>query len=591
MTKYLKEILYILGTDKKNLPFLFVFFVLLSILDLIGLGIVGPYISIIINPGSIEGFYQTFFNFFGFSDDRNSIIISLGFILLTVFALKAAFAIIVNGRIVKFSQDQQLRLRRTLMASFQSLDYAEYLKKNSSEYIYSIQQLSQQYGLSVLLPSLRIISDLIVGLVIIIFLAIQNLEALALLIFLLSFFVFFYDSVFRLNIKKFGEKANKASTLMLKAAQEGLEGFKEIRVLGKEDFFFNQLSLNAQKFAKYSAKSQILALTPKYLLELSLVMFIVILVSGTLFFGTGELKSIIPTLALFGVAALRLLPSANLISTGLVQLRFSRDAVRRLYEDIKLTERSMPEINISKEVVISDASISKFKQLRLENISFRYENSKNKIISNLSLEIYAGQSIGFIGVSGSGKTTLIDLILGLLRPQKGEIFYNDQPIIYSQENWKSKLAYLPQQMFLIDNSLAQNIALEKSKEKIDYKKIMESIRKAQLTDLVNSLENGVDTHIGERGIRLSGGQRQRIALARAFYHEKEILILDESTSALDAETENEIVREIERLKGVKTTLVIAHKLSTLQQCDKVFELHNGKIVNSGTYKEVVLNKI
>jgi ABC-type multidrug transport system fused ATPase/permease subunit len=584
MINYLREVIFILGNDRKKLPSLFLFFVVLSIIDLVGLGIIGPYVSIIVDPNALEGGFGNFLKYLGLPTEKKQLLASLGFILLLVFILKTVFAIFVNRKIIKFGQDQQVRLRKLLMKSFQSLDYVEYLKKNSSEYIYSIQQLSQQYGLSVLLPILRIASDCIVGIVIISFLAWQSFSALALLISLLSILVFIYDRLFKKNIKKYGERANNASTAMLQGVQEGLEGFKEVRVLGKEDYFYNQVSTNAEQFAFFSVKSQILAITPRYLLELSLIIFIVILVSGTLILG-GDFDALVPTVAMFGVAALRLLPSANLISSGLVQLRFSRDAVSRLNKDVQ----SIGKIKtISKSS--SKSAHADFKKLSLRSVSFSYPNSSKNVIENISLDIKAGESIGFIGSSGSGKTTLIDIILGLLIPQKGTIHFNNEIIESSLNDWSYQLAYLPQQVFLLDDTLSQNIALGVDSNEIDDTRLFDAINKARLSNLVKELNDGVDTMIGERGMRLSGGQRQRIALARAFYHERNVLVMDESTSALDTDTEKEIVEEIKRLKGQKTLLVIAHRLTTLKHCDKIIEIENGKIINCGNYKDIVLSK-
>jgi ATP-binding cassette, subfamily B, bacterial PglK len=584
MLKYLKEVLFILGGDRKKLPLLFLFFLFLSLVDLLGLGLIGPYVSIIVDPDALDGSLGEIVQYFGLPSQKQELLTSIGVILLVVFVLKTTFAIFVNKKIIDFGQGQQVRLRKLLMSSFQSLSYVEYLKRNSSEYIYSIQQLSQQFGLSVLLPILRIISDSIVGIVILSFLAWQSFSALALLVSLLGLMVFIYDSLIKKNMKRYGENANKASTLMLQGVQEGLEGFKEIRILGKEKHFYKQVANSATEFSYYSIKSQLLAITPRYLLELSLIIFIVLLVSLTLISG-GNFEALIPTVAMFGVAALRLLPSANLLSSGLVQLRFSRDAVSRLYSDVKSTSNT----NFKLISDLSNSTQPTFKSLTLKSVSFSYPNTNKKVLDRISLEINPGESIGFIGTSGSGKTTLIDIILGLLNPQEGIIKLNDSLLKNSLNVWRSQLAYLPQQVFLLDNTLSQNIALGIDPDKINYDRLLSAINKAKLSGLVDELKDGVDTLIGERGMRLSGGQRQRIALARAFYHERDILVMDESTSALDSETEEEIVEEIKRLKGEKTLLVIAHRLTTLKHCDKIYELGNGKIIKSGSYLDVVKN--
>ena len=229
----------------------------------------------------------------------------------------------------------------------------------------------------------------------------------------------------------------------------------------------------------------------------------------------------------------------------------------------------------------SESRREHFQSLELNNLSFRYPNSLQDQLINISLKINPSETVGFIGQSGSGKTTLVDVILGLHKPEKGEIYYNGKPLSESLKDWRSQIAYLPQQVFLIDNILRCNVALGLDDESINETLIHEALRQARLTDLVKELPQGIDTLIGERGMRLSGGQRQRVALARAFYHKRNVLVMDEATSSLDQNTEDEIVEEIKHLKGKKTIIVIAHRLSTVQNCDRIYRLDKGQIVETG----------
>ena len=233
-----------------------------------------------------------------------------------------------------------------------------------------------------------------------------------------------------------------------------------------------------------------------------------------------------------------------------------------------------------------------FQQIKLNDISFSYSNSPNKILEEISLQINLGDCIGIIGPSGSGKTTLVDLLLGLLSFQEGSIEYNGQLLDSKLEDWQSKVAYLPQEVFIMDETFRSNVALETDETNIDDLKVIKSIKKARLKDFLDQLPQGLNTTLGERGMRLSGGQRQRVALARAFYHEREVLVLDEATSSLDTETEKEIVDEIRHLKGKATMLVVAHRLSTLQYCDRIYELKEGRLIKSGSPEEMLnLEKI
>ena len=322
---------------------------------------------------------------------------------------------------------------------------------------------------------------------------------------------------------------------------------------------------------------------PRYLLEVVLIVFVVSLVLVTVWSGL-KVDTIIPTLSLFGVAAIRLLPSANLFISGLSRIRFGSHAVKCLVQDLKKANEQLIVKKINRRNSFNHKT---FESLKLQNVSFTYPDANFNSLNNISMNIKKGESIGIIGSSGSGKTTLIDTMLGLLEPQHGEILFNKTALQDDLYNWRANVAYLPQQVLLIDDTLRSNVAFGVLKNEIDEKQLNLAIQQARLLDLVNQLPEGVNTILGERGVRLSGGQRQRVALARAFYHDRNILIMDESTSALDNETEKEIVNEIKQLKGLKTLIVIAHRLSTVAHCDRLYCLENGSIIKEGSPEKVL----
>jgi ATP-binding cassette, subfamily B, bacterial PglK len=337
-----------------------------------------------------------------------------------------------------------------------------------------------------------------------------------------------------------------------------------------------------KKLSYFQTQEMVIHTAPRFLMELLMIIFIVTLVLGTLYSGQ-SLQILIPTLAMFGVAALRLLPIANMLSGSLASIRFERDAISRLFTEVSKLDKS--ERFNSKRIV--QGSIKPFETIVLDSISFRYPGISEDALKKVSLEIKSGESIGLIGTSGSGKTTMVDVLLGLLEPHEGETLYNDRSIKESLGEWLSHVAYLPQQVFLIDDTLRNNVALGCVNDEIDVNRVDDALKKARLTDLVKKLPLGIETVLGERGVRLSGGQRQRVALARAFYHERNVLVMDEATSALDKETESEIVDEIRRLKGDKTMIVIAHRLSTVADCDRIYRLDSGQIVEQGTPEEIL----
>ena len=563
-------------------------------IDLIGLGLIGPYVALVVDPQVLDGNLGRVVDWAGFPREQQPLLIAMGLMLFLIFLLKAVSAIGIHWIIILFSRRQSMRLQIFLMQSYQALPYTEYLRRNSSEYIYSIQSLTNQFS-TVILALLRSTSDGIIGMVILALLAWTNGPALVLLTTLLGTMVFSYDRFFRKNLKRYGQQINRANMQMVQGIHEGIEGLKEIRVLGHERHFLDKVRAGSRQVMSFQARNQVIQTAPRYLIELMLVVFIVLLVIGMLFFGQ-NIKSLLPTLGVFGVAALRLMPSANILTGSLSQLRISRDGVSRLYHDLEQIQHLKPGSAVESETAPSDSSTAKVQPeslhvLEMKNLGFRYPNAMVDALQDITLQIRSGESVGLVGPSGAGKTTLVDVLLGLLEPQTGNISYNGLPMQEALSDWRSQAAYLPQQVFLIDNTLKRNIALGVDDDQIDDTRVHEALFQARLRELMEQLPNGVETLLGERGVRLSGGQRQRVALARAFYHRRNVLVMDEATSALDDSTEKEIVEEIKHLKGKITMIVIAHRLTTVQHCDRIYKLKNGRIVDSGDYGEVVFDKV
>jgi ATP-binding cassette, subfamily B, bacterial PglK len=577
MKQYLKEILYLLDEDKKKLPLLIFLFLFLSFLEILGIGIVGPYIALVFDPQALDGRLGIVINALGLPKERDQLLTYSGIILVAIFLVKAILAIFVNYKIIYFCQNQTTKLRSYLMRSYQHLPYSDYLQRNSSEYINSILPLVAKFSGEVVQPSLKLISDGIVAVAILLLLAWSNWVALLLLLILLGVLVFVYDNLFRNRVKLYGASYNKASASLIKDVNEGIDGFKEIRVLGNELYFYNKVRNNSILLTEVQIKRQVVSVIPRYLLELSLISFIVSLIIVTIWTGGGQYE-LLSTLGVFGAASLKLLPATNTLSSSLIQLRYGRDTVTRLYSDFqklrKVKVKKIPHKN-------KQIKMDNFKLLTLEKINFSYPNTVIKALDNVDLTLRAGESIGFIGQSGAGKTTIVDILLGLLEPVTGTIQYNGEYLSDFMVKWRTQIAYLPQQVFLIDNTLRNNIALGVVDKEIDDERIEKALKQASLMDLIEQLPNGVNTVIGERGARLSGGQCQRIALARAFYNNRKVLIMDEATSALDNETEQEVVEEIKQLKGKVTMIVIAHRLSTVQHCDRIYKMEKGRIVDVG----------
>lgn len=573
---FYKKIQYLLSEDAKKIPLLIIFVLMLSVIDLVGISMIGPYLSIILQPETLTQNYESFGFIIEKFENVESVVIFLGILLIAVFAIKTAGGILLNRIILIFCYSQGLKLRTYLMSAYQNLSYEEFLGRNSSEYIFNMQVLTEQYFKQILQSMLRIGSESIVITLISILLIWTDPLAFFTLFLLMTISLLIYDFSFRRKLTSYGEMSNENSVQLTRGIREGMTGIKEIRILAKENYFYDLLKKGAEGYKTVNVKHQVIAAAPRYFLELIVISFIVSITAINLYFGK-DLNDLLPVLGMFGVASIRILPSINQIVGGLVQIRFGNNAIDILYEDFKKLADSPKQLPTNTNTDDSESDLDSFESIRMESVSFKYKNSESLTISNLSFSVQKGDSIGIVGSSGAGKTTLIDIFLGLLKPTSGEIFYNNKSILGRENIWMSKVAYIPQQVLLLDDSLVNNITLTADKSYIDETKLMSAIKKARLNDLVNQLPDGINTKLGDNGSRISGGQRQRVALARAFYHDREVLVMDESTSSLDKDTEMEIVNEIKMLQGSVTMIIISHNMSTIENCNKVYKIQNGGI--------------
>jgi len=590
VSKFVSQFFYLLGPESRKLPFLILIFLSASMLDLLGLSLVGPYVALVVAPEPPDSVLLEILVKAGIPQEHQILATTLGLALFAVFGIKAIAAIGIHWAIIRFSQRQQLRLRSYLMQNYQAMPYADYLRRNSSEYIFNIQVLAGEFS-DIVRAFLRVICDGIVAVVIICLLAVTNVLALLLLVGVLGSVIVGYDRLFRKRMTEYGLQHNIANTRLIQGAQEGVTGFKEVRVFGCQDYFLKKVQDNARRAKYYQERKLVTQQAPWYLFEWTIVTFIVLLVIGAPLLG-GDMNSLVPTLGIFGVAGLRLVSLANTLSTSLVLLRFSKEKLTRLCDDLRvLDELGTPKLNVSQESAAnslnSELSTEKFQLLTIRDLSYRYPKARVNALNGISMEVFSGESIGVVGRSGAGKTTLVDVLLGLLEPETESITFNNRPLQSKLKEWHSQVAYLPQEVFLMDDTLKRNVALGVLDSAIDEVLLRDALIRARLDEVVQHLPSGIDTTIGEDGARLSGGQRQRVALARAFYHQRSVLVMDESTSALDNETEKEIIEEIKILKGEITLIVIAHRFTTVEHCDRIYRLEHGRVVSHGRPEDVL----
>jgi ABC-type multidrug transport system fused ATPase/permease subunit len=389
----------------------------------------------------------------------------------------------------------------------------------------------------------------------------------------------------------------QASGEMIRILNHGLGGLKETRVIGCESYFDQQMNEQATKFARNITLSQGYGNLPRYVIESFMITF---LVGFTLLFIklNNDQQSLTAVLGIFGLASIRLLPASGNLVSGLNVVRSNGFAVDRLFFDLKNLEKENLIFDLDSkdkhDNVLSSKNIKHMsfeKQIVIDKLVFQYPNTTRKALDEISLTIHKGQSIGIIGKSGSGKTTLVDVILGLFNPQSGDIKVDGVSVYRDLRAWQNILGYVPQSIFLIDDTLERNIAFGVPDHLIDQNRLNNAIKMAQLNEVVEQLPKQIKTIVGERGVLLSGGQRQRVGIARVLYHEREILVFDEATAALDNETEHLVTEATKALSSSKTIIIIAHRLSTIEHCDRIYQIEEGKVIKSGSYQEVVLGSM
>jgi ABC-type multidrug transport system fused ATPase/permease subunit len=586
---FFKKYFYVLKDKRRQLFLMVALFLLSSILELLGIGLIGPFVGAVVNPALLDRFTSLNFimSYFGFEGARDRTI-ALGAFLLVVFIIKGAVAYGIFRHISAFTFYFRASLVQRLMSAYLRMPYQFYLERNSAAIVNSVIAHTKTMTDDMLLPSLKLASDTVVLLAIGLFLFWVDPIAMLILLVALGSTSAFYSILVKPKVKAAGQEVALQNEGLIRGVNQGIGGIKEIRILGAEQYFLEHVRRTSALCADSQKKFYSLIGIPRFLIETVFVIFVVLFALFALYSGNSG-DAMVATLAMFGVAGIRALPAVANISSSVASMNYSGFALSELYRDLQEVEQRGN--NSSAQAAQSSQFVSDFQQLCLDEIRYAYQGAGRQAIDGISLTITQGQSIGLIGASGAGKTTLVDILLGLHQFDSGKFSVNGIDIgEYGWGSWLQQVAYIPQNVFLTDETLAKNIAFGITDNEIDFARVTEAVVSAQLTQLVGRLPDGVQTMVGERGIRLSGGERQRVALARAFYHNRSVFIFDEATSALDAETERQVIEVIENLRGLKTLIVIAHRLTTIRNCDVIYRLEDGRIVDSGGFEDVVGQK-
>jgi ABC-type multidrug transport system fused ATPase/permease subunit len=565
-----KKVKYILNnSQKKNLIVLSILTLFGMLFEMAGIGILLPVFSLVLNPEKFIFYLKSFEITRGLSDIHyNKIIIVVLLILVFFYLIKTLYLIFLSWKQSYFASMTSAEISERLFFGYLQLPYTFHLSRNSAELIRNVQNEVAQFTLvsqAAIILILELSSSL--GIILILLLNIPSESMLTILI--LAFSAYFFQLATRKWLKKLGEIRQIQAELTNRHLFQGLGAIREVKIMSLENVFLDKYKKHNRIGSIAVAKFNTLLVIPRLYLEFFAVFSLTILIYFKSIQGD-NLQNLIPTLGLFVAAAFRLIPSVNRILSALQQFRYNKNVIEVLFNEFNIIK-----LNLNDD--IKQSIISFKKEISVKNLFFSYPDSEKIILDNVSFSIRKGETIGFIGKSGSGKSTLLDILLGVLPLNKGQVLIDQIALSNYNKSWQNNVGYVSQNIYLIDDSLVKNIAFGISENSINYKRVNEVIVLSQLEEFVSNLENGINTRVGERGIMISGGQRQRIGIARALYHDPEILVLDEATSALDTETEEEIIKSIEILHNIKTILIVAHRYSTLKYCDKIFNLENGNI--------------
>lgn len=570
-------------SEKKKLIFLFIMMILAALLETVGIGLIVPFVAIITNPNIIkeQPILSFIFNELNFNSTTSFIIFSTGF-LLALFIFKNLYLLLFHYAQNKVILNQQVKLSRNLFKDYLTKPYTFHLQRNTADLLRNVNEEVPKIFQGIIMSSFQLFTEILVIICILLLLIVSAPVPTIVSSLLLIGNVLLFFKFFRNKISDIGKEQHKINGTLIKWINQGLGASKEIKVSGKESFFIDAYTDQNQVKAKNSLYIKMLDQVPRYSIETLLVSVVLITMVIIIIQGNNT-TNLISTMSLFAMAAFRLMPSINRVVAMISSIRYCQPALNVIYEDMYNNIGKNSHI----EMPTSFGSNSYYNEKKafidsivLNKIYFRYPNQKDYSVKDVSLTIPIGKSVALIGESGAGKTTIVDIILGLLSPDKGQVLVDGKKLYEQKVIWQKKIGYIPQNIFLTDDSISNNIAFGIEKNEISEAAVWKALEQAQLRDFVESLPNKLETEVGERGVRLSGGQRQRIGIARALYNNPEIIFMDEATSALDNETEKEIMKSIDNLKGEKTIIIIAHRLSTIENCDLVFKISKGKLVTT-----------
>lgn len=572
--------------ERKRAAWLLALILGAALVEVIGVASVMPFVAVLSNPEVVESnvYLASLYEWSGFQKLRSFMIV-LGVAVLIVFVSSLALKALSTYAILRFSNMRSHAFSYRLLAGYMAKPYVFFLGRNTADLSKTLFSEVGEVVNGVLLPALKMISGCIVaGLVIsLLFLVEPMLTLIVGAVLGGSFFAVYVFS--RKALKRFGKQRAAANTQRYVLANEALNGNKELRLLGRERSYLERFEKASETFARHQAASKAMGDIPHFAIQAIAFGGILILILY-LIGRYGGLQEAMPVIALYAFAGYRLMPAFQEMFKNSTQLRFYHAALDSLHKDLS-SAALVPSVATRPDE--STETDRLHGDIELLGLTFRYPGVERAVITDLSLKIKTGSSVAFVGSTGAGKSTVVDLMLGLLAPQAGEIRVAGQQLdARNLRSWQRNIGYVPQSIYLADATVAENIAFGIPSDQIDHAALERAARAAHIHDFIrDQLPEGYRTGIGERGVRLSGGQRQRIGIARALYHDPDVVVFDEATSALDNATEAAVMEAINELAGRKTVILIAHRLSTVKRCDAIFVLSRGRLDGVGTYDQLI----
>ncbi len=565
----------VLNAEQKRYGILVAFLGLAgALLEVVGVSAILPLVQAFMDTKSLleKGWIQPVIKTFNITASSKLIVILTGLVIV-LFLVKNIFFIFLSWLRITYSCKISRELSASVMEAYMEKGYEFFTMTNTAELSRNIS--ADTSGVETILSQLlKMFTDICTISLIVAYILVTDLQMAVTVIILAAVCIGLIYGVFRKKMKTAGDTFFYYHKLAGKYLLESLQGIKEVLAMSKQKYFIRYFNEANIKKNKASIKQTVGTEAPAYIIEAICVAGLLLVVSYKIITTGGSTSEFIPTLSAFTVGAFRILPSLGRISAEVNTIIYYMPSLNRVHDNLNnLSETTKYSENSSGE---GKNFIKAFKrEILIKDLSWAYGGSHNNIINNLNMSIKKGESVAFIGLSGAGKTTLADILLGLLHPQNGEITIDDMKITENTD-LSGIMSYVPQSVYLLDESVRLNVAFGLKNEEIDDELVWAALEKAQIKDFVENLSEGINTLVGDRGIRFSGGQRQRIAIARALYNNPEIIIFDEATAALDGETESAVMNSIHSLKGEKTLIIVAHRMSTIKECDTIYEIKNGK---------------